>query len=1134
MPTRKLYIQASFEQGMIDTVSFDYEYEDYDLKFQLPQNRGALLIENYDPSIVRGALTKRYGYGYVRSVDWNIDAGLVRSVGVPAGFTQNAVLNVDIDRYTLLIDRDPLPNGSSNDDKVTFLGATAVPYNKPIGQNVIVFFIRDIIGYGTTNQERTLVVHYATHIDNPALVEPRWRNAHIDGLNTTGSIRTTPQPSVYPGWNIRGTYTDHSRHGGNLVITTDVAVDLAPNNVGTFNYSQNWVKDEMFPCYVWTYWDLRRKRDDGRKFWNIQGTDPFSDLVPPYGSDKYSQFKVMIPSMSVARQSLVSSRSYRTSSVITADPFDPAAGSFYFDPSISTVLTHVPQAAVEIVIIEFKGRAYSVTPPSYPWAKNFVAPEKLTTSAVWPYLKEYGTHIQSIEVLSDMNLSNDGTGRWNVLYRNDKGFGRIEVTNVEIMRGEQYRDGKIIAINTKETKVQNAEIHSDEQSISGKSFYWVVGVQLPNYIESNNPRPWMKDEKIPWVCTFKIRGAEVIAGKGVHVVDAPLAPAYPSMYWIQSNWAQRGGTTGSLLGHEDVSSYYDWAYQLHATSDGALKQQFALYKTQTTKLNGSNYLVAINSGYTWRTTGMPIVVPSEHMWMPSITVNGPAISTVDHEWYPYPDYVPYCYEPFNPTSGPSFVANPGQYQFDTNFNANYTDDKIWVFNYSIDLAQRYLPIAPTAPAGTPYWDGNKPGYRRNHTEPNLIYFTIKVKASEVGRLVDLGIEAINIYVAEPGDESQFRSVGLQNISDPLPGIYMKPATTEFEDYTKYRLIKSHVLDGNGEPLYNATTGSVDVNKWKDNYTGAPVATNAWLALPDGFGGVASYISVGQNIDKSVPPTIDCNLTPDFLLWDYPATSTPLQLNSSGKYWQGIGARCVTNIKGRTFLGGCIDKYGEEEQAIIRYSDIQSGVISLDIFSEENYLKVGGMPHTAITEYREQLWTFSRHECHRIQMPTIGDVATWEYLDKIPGQGTFSPKTVVTTPDGVFWCNESGVWLSDGRMPSNIAEPVLTYYKAMATDNPPYYATQISLPRFPYNDEGYNPYLEVSYDESRNELVVSSPAMSFTTVGDMGQVPNAQTPEQEYRLIYSFSSKTWRVEYIDLPTFGQPINVFDKTGTREFF
>jgi hypothetical protein len=589
MPTRKLYIQASFEQGMIDTVSFDYEYEDYDLKFQLPQNRGALLIENYDPSIVRGALTKRYGYGYVRSVDWNIDAGLVRSVGVPAGFTQNAVLNVDIDRYTLLIDRDPLPNGTSSDDKVTFLGATAVPYNKPVGQNVIVFFIRDIIGYGTTNQERTLVVHYATHIDNSSLAEPRWRNAHIDGLNTTGSIRTTVQPSVYPGWDIRGTYTDHSRHGGNLVITTDVAIDLAPNNTGTFNYAQTWVKNEMYPCYVWTYWDLRRKRSDNRKFWNVEGTNPFSDLVPNViydTNDKYSQFKVMYPSMFPTRNTLVSFKAYKTDGVITSNPFDSTTGSFYTDPALTPVLTDTPVAAVEVVLIEFKGRNYNRTPQTYPWTQGFVAPEKHPTQAVWPYLKEYGSHIQSIEVLNNMPIQNDGSARWNVMYRANKGIGVIDIINVEIMRGEQYREGKVIAVEAKENKVQNGEINADEQSVKGKSFYYVVGVQLPNYLESNNPRPWIKDEKIPWVCTFKIRGSEVIAGKGVHVVDRPLAPAYPSMWWMQDSWTNNLNTEFNL-GHQDNSIRNDQYVQ--GPVDGAIKQQFSLYKTQTTKLNGNNF-----------------------------------------------------------------------------------------------------------------------------------------------------------------------------------------------------------------------------------------------------------------------------------------------------------------------------------------------------------------------------------------------------------------------------------------------------------------------------------------------------------------------------------------------------------------
>ncbi len=1117
MPTRKLYIQASFEQGMIDTVSFDYEYEEYDLKFQLPQNRGALLIENYDPSIVRGALTKRYGYGYVRSVDWNIDAGLVKTVGVPAGFNQNAVLNVDIDRYTLLIDRDPLPNGSSSDDKVTFLGATAVPYNKPIGQNVIVFFIRDIIGYSTTNQERTLVVHYATHIDNPALAEPRWRNAHIDGLNTTGSIRTTPQPSVYPGWDIRGTYTDHSRHGGNLVITTDVAIDLAPNNTGTFNYAQTWVKNEMYPCYVWTYWDLRRKRSDNRKFWNTGGTlsTVLDDLVANYdSSDKYSQFKVMLPSMYPTRNNLVSFKAYTTNQVIVDPAFVPAA-SFGQIPALQGIVNDIPVGAVEVVAAEFRGRYYSRTPQVGTKNTN-PAPERFSSVYVWPYGKEYATHIQTLEVLDAVTITPKTDGRWKVQYRATKGIGTISIINVEIMRGEAYRDGKVIAVNSEETRVQNGEINADAQFEDGKSFYWIVGVQLPNYLESKMPRPWMKGEKIPWVCTFKIRGNEVVAGKDVYTVQQNLYEPYPSMFWLQDE-LPTGFSTEYRLGHKKGSMAWE---RLQNVSDSMQKQQFALYKSQSAKLNGNKYVVAAIPGYSYRSASLN---PALGTLIPGPTVN--TVLPAARVYEKYSDLTPYCYEPFNPTQTPEYVADVVKYQTNTGFNANYTDDDLPWFHWHVDLAENHIPIAPAVPIGAPYYDGNKAGYRRNHTEPNLIYFTVKIKKSSIPMLLDMGVEAINFYVAEPGDKSQFRSVGLQNISDPLPGVYMQPSTTVFEDYTKYRLVKSHVLDGDGEPLYdwNAYTD------WKDNYTGDPVATNGWYSLVD------SLISVGQQKDKTVPSADeDCKLTPDFLLWDYPATSTPLQLNSSGKYWQGIGARCVTNIKGRTFLGGCIDKYGEEEQAIIRYSDIQSGVISLDIFSEENYLKVGGMPHTAIAEYREQLWTFSRHECHRIQMPTIGDVSTWEYLDKIPGQGTFSPKTVVTTPDGVFWCNESGVWLSDGRMPSNIAEPVLTYYKAMATDNPPYYATQISLPRFPYNDEGYNPYLELSYDESRNELVVSSPAMSFTTVGDMGQVPNAQTPEQEYRLIYSFSSKTWRVEYIDLPTFGQPINVFDKTGTREFF
>ena len=1118
MPTRKLYIQASFEQGMIDTVSFDYDYEDSDLKFQLPQNRGALLIENFDPSIVRGALTKRYGYGYVRTLDWNTDAGLIGGVGVPTAFGQSNVINVDIDRYTFLIDTDPDTNPvGSQTDKVTFLGATAVPYNKPIGQNVVVFFLRDIKNPGSTNEERTIVLNYSSNLQDETA---RWRNPHIDGLNNTGTIRGTLQPSVYPGWDVSGTYTDHARHGGNLVITTDVAIDLAPNNTGNFDYAKQWVKDKMYPCYVWTYWDLRRKRSDNRKFWNVEGTNPFPDLVPNVvytTNDKYSQFKVMYPSMYPTRNTMVSSKAYTTDAVITSNPFDSTSGSFYTNPALQPVLSDVPVAPIELVFIEFKGRHYSRQPQV--GTATIPPPEKFTTVSVWPYINEYGSHIQSLEVLNDVSIQPTADARWNVQYRTDGGIGTIEILNVEIMRGENYRDGKVIGIVSKETKVQNGEINADEQSVTGKSFYWVVGVQLPNYLESKNPRPWMKGEQIPWVCTLKLRGNEVIAGKGVYTIQRDLYPAYPSMAWFHDGLPLDLATEFNLGHREAQDPPSTYARRVQFPSDSVVKQQFSLYKTQTTKINGANYLVALNRGYCYRggLVGSPVFFPHP-------TIEGALTATIDHSWKRYDELVPFCYEPFNPTQTGQYVADVPKYQSDPNFNANYTNADLPWFHWHIDIAQRFIPIGPTAPAGGVYYDSDKAGYRRNHTEPNLLYITLKVKKTEVAKLVDLGLESINVYIAEPGEDSQFRSVGLQNVSDPLPGIYMKPATTVFEDYSKYRLVKSFVVDGDGDPLYNPHG---EETKWKEEYDGSPIATNAWLELNQ------SYLAISQKKDKTVPLASDAALTPDFVLWDYPATSTPLQLNSSGKYWQGIGARCVTNIKGRTFLAGCIDKYGEEEQALIRYSDIQSGVISLDIFSEENFLKVGGLPHTAMLEYREQLWTFSRHECHRIQMPTIGDVSTWEYLDKIPGQGTFSPKTTITTPDGVFWCNESGVWLSDGRMPSNIAEPVLTYYKAMATDTPPYYATQVGLPRFPYNDDGFNPYMELSYDESRNELIVSSPIAEMITQIETGTQPIAQNAMQEYRLIFSFSSKTWRVEYIDLPTFGTPLNIFDTTGTTTF-
>ena len=166
------------------------------------------------------------------------------------------------------------------------------------------------------------------------------------------------------------------------------------------------------------------------------------------------------------------------------------------------------------------------------------------------------------------------------------------------------------------------------------------------------------------------------------------------------------------------------------------------------------------------------------------------------------------------------------------------------------------------------------------------------------------------------------------------------------------------------------------------------------------------------------------------------------------------------------------------------------------------------------------------------MPDIVNTSTWEYLDKIPGQGTFNNKTFITLPQGVAWCNESGVWLSDGRMPQNLAEQVLTFYKAMATNAPPYYSTKISLPQFPTED-GYNPYLELAYDERKNELVVISPSADNTLFGDAGGSNQLSVAIEEWRLVYSFSQNVWRVEHADEPPFQTMLNEYDEQGKVSF-
>jgi hypothetical protein len=1157
MPQKKLYLQVSFEGGMVDTVVSDYDYQDGDLRWQKPQSRSAVYIKNYDPSLVKGALTKRGGYALLRETNKHIngDIGLVdyrtqvalgqspAIKGLPVTYSQSNINNVDLSRFTTLVDLETdqfqsLTTGRT--DPFTVCGATVVPYNKPIGQNVLVYFLRHIIDNAapTPDEERTRIVHYGWHVSSPN-TSPRWYNALTNGQgpNYNGSLRTTVEPAPFPGWDIRGTFTDAARHGGTLVITTDVAIETHPWANGivtgtTFTWTANPWTDDMYPCYVWSYWDIRRKRDK-RKFWQIiRDGDPanpnvtfLNDLSNNYtADDKYSLFKVLQPSMRPTRDtSFVSWRTYIKGAVdgnsslvagscaYAAPPFggEMASAVAYQTPYVAAdnLLTTEPiNSAIEVAIVEARGRVFNITPIPYVNDQNPLT-DRLTASSEYRWLNNYNNYIQTIEIPKNYDIQPSTDDYWKV-YR-EKNTGNvveyITVTSGVLSYSNVQRVTKIVgySLTNKENKdliIGNGKTGADFLEIKESAFYWTVGVTLPDYLQDNCPRPWLKGEKIPLLLTGTIRGVEIVLSKYTHVVTSDDYEAYPTMQFPRFFYEETFGQMGANV--SDATTNLEnqlgaFAHNGPAVNRSLPVEQYYLALNQSIRFNGKTTLPAAVRGYALS--------------------NGTFVAGQGNNvrYRLYEGYKTYCIEPFNSTANAPYVAPKGLVPADSD------DVRTRIYARPVDSCV----VGTDLKEGL---DNFKVGYRREHTNPKLLLFTIKLKKSRLSEILEQGIESLNLYCAQASDISAFNSVGLFSLQEPTPGIYMLPDIPDENEYSKYRLVKKFVLDGDGSPFHDFRT-TQDDQYWKDFYRGAPVATNSWVEVGNSTTGF--LIATGQHETEISNTNASNLLTPDFLLWDYPI-SAPLSLNSSGNYWQGRGAKLTANIKGRTFIGGCLDRYGEEEQALIRYSDVQSGVISLDVFSEENYIKVGGLPHVAFTEYREHLWVYSRSECHRIQMPDVVDVTSWEYLDKIPGQGTYNQKTLITTPHGVVWANEGGVWLSDGRMPENLAQSVLTFYKRMATNFPPYYATKIELPQFPFDENGINPYMEVAYNEFANELVICSPTAMYVGVTDF-QPEDHQQLGEEYRLVYSFDTKLWHVEHADLPRFGTYLNEFDAGGKVTF-
>lgn len=409
-----------------------------------------------------------------------------------------------------------------------------------------------------------------------------------------------------------------------------------------------------------------------------------------------------------------------------------------------------------------------------------------------------------------------------------------------------------------------------------------------------------------------------------------------------------------------------------------------------------------------------------------------------------------------------------------------------------------------------------------------LYFSIEIKKETMQKLIDASASSVSLWCIKPDSNRHIlKSLG-GGFESPSGNSYNKPQEqgNENVDYTKYALLKKFVIDGYTEaPLaYTEWIGQpLATNSWakrtdaslNDWYVGVPLkqregSTGTPMALPE----YPTEANIKNYLDGS-STMFDTNYwTPDFVIWDYP-TETTLFLNSSGKYWKGLGAKLITVIKGRTFIGGCIGADGIEEQAILRYSDVQGGAISPDIFSEERKIQVGHIPHTALLEFREQLWAFSRYQFYRIGLASITQEETWEFFDVVE-QGCFNNKSVVVVPYGVVFCNEAGVWLSEGGEPQNLALPILPTYQNISSGTNYLYTNINELAGVPYIDsKGTNPYLELNYDSFNDEILISSPL--FTTVqnddNDTDYLPNT-----DFTMIFSFKYRTWRIESSAVPQY----------------
>jgi len=1065
-------LQATFEQGMQTSIKQDMQFEQRNVL------TAAKYIENYDPNIELGSLIARQPY-------------------VPSDiYLPNA--NQDIEFISYLEEYATTFLGSRKLRDAAIQHVLEFDTNNPITHRILLLF-----GSGIKNDftsDNHFVEYVSLVLNTLEKGSPRqFTNSFTDN-------------AIYKGWLPLGRYTDSIRYGQQIYFTTLHSTLISEYNESPAALSNlDDIAKYYFPLYIYEYFDYSDARKNHTHFWN--GVE-FNLSVP----ENLQGWKVRTPlqKLMLEEVDVLYSVGMNLHQNYYGNDNSPVLATNSFDQNRwknnENDLLDATKKGMQLLIWEqpmfdvSNDKAYYEILEDNSYLPYYARVFYNNAISHNPYFKrqfsKYGR-----EWIPGNSFQNDYT---QVADREDtvSFINSLETLNHSLpyndfadffdnafsydVVAEAFRPptshSPIDIINSKASPIETEEAYlsdfdrdikyCDGGVVSGTSPIFDDEPKLQNvlihrgidYLEARIPRGWLAGEKIPMILTLDVNGGEVVLKEFTYTVKTDY------------------GITNGLLGFDDVDNNFN-----------IQSRQFPNNKSDYYEHLG----FVQNPQYNLYYDPLSLIT--------SIDSN----NIVDLKWR-------------NPVANNPVLRNE-------------------VLRSSFDY-HAYKVLEPF----------------KYHT---YITITIRLDEETLSSLTEANARSLNLYASKPNlNENLFKSIGTESISDPNPAMYAKhteAANSGVVDYTKYALVKKFLIKGQGNPYIEEWDGAT--KNW-EKYQGQPINQNSWLKHTDNM-----IYAVPQEYDPSVPndanrtnnfhdrrfppvPTLpsaftftdnlngsslteamtptmlskDQCFTPDFILWDYPTDSEQLTLQNTGRYWEGVGAKLVTVVNGRTFIAGGINEKYEEEEAIIRYAAVDNGVVIPDVFPEENAIQIGSEPITAITEFREQLVVFTKTTIYRILMPNALDESTWKIADKLPGQGVLSPKLLTQNQDGILFANRNGIWFTNG---TDVIS--LTYNKERQLFVQDLYQYLITGDKKSYDNvdvgnvavkDPYNIHAELLYKNETNELIFYTPLIrksevytnpdvfhnSLVALREINGIPNIG-----YKLILNMNYWNWKAESIDI-------------------